>query len=114
LIAEDNVDLLAVNRERFRSMGFEVLAVASGDEALAVLKRTPGVGLLFSDVLLPGLDGISLAQEARRISPGIMVILTSGFPPSGLSHSLRDFHFIGKPYQTADVLRLLRTALLNG
>jgi CheY-like chemotaxis protein len=110
LIAEDNAELLAVNRERFKSMGFEVLAVASGDEALALLKRTPDVSVLFSDVLLPGMDGITLAQQARQISPGIIIILTSGFPPSGLSHSLRDFHFIGKPYRTADVLRLLRKA----
>jgi CheY-like chemotaxis protein len=109
LIAEDNVELLAVNRGRFKSMGFDVLAVASGDEALALLKRTPDVSVLFSDVLMPGMDGISLAQQARRIAPGITVILTSGFPPLGLSPSLRDFHFIGKPYRTADVLQILRT-----
>jgi DNA-binding NtrC family response regulator len=73
----------------------------------------PDVDVLFSDVLMPGMDGITLGREARKLVPGIKVILASGFPAPALAENnsdLRDFDFIKKPYRMAEIIKMLRKA----
>lgn len=74
-------------------------------------KTGPHIEVLFTDVVLPGIDGLTLAMWARRLLPELKVILVSGYNAPGL-HSrlsgLHDVHFLAKPFQTPDLARLLR------
>jgi YesN/AraC family two-component response regulator len=73
----------------------------------------PDIEVLFTDIVMPGIDGVSLAQEARKLLPGINVILVSGYSASHLSRpgvDLSEFHFLRKPFRMAEVARLLRKA----
>lgn len=113
LVVDDQPDVLDVAAELFRHMGYDVLSANNGADALEILKRTPDIDILFSDVLMPGMTGITLGQEARKLIPGIKVILTSGFPAPALkaeNASFRDFDFINKPYRVAEILKMLRKA----
>ena len=60
-------------------LGYRVLAVANGEEALTVLDRGEKIDLLFTDVVMPGvLNGRALANRARELIPGLAVVFTSG------------------------------------
>jgi CheY-like chemotaxis protein len=111
LVVDDQPDVLDVAVELFRSMGYEVFSANNGAGALDIMKRMPDIDVLFTDVLMPGMNGIQLAQEARKCAPGIKVILASGYPAPALAAEntgFRDFDFVSKPYRMSEILKLLR------
>jgi PAS domain S-box-containing protein len=112
LVVDDQPDVLEVAAELFRNMGYDVLSAKDAFEAIEILKRTPEIDVLFSDIVMPGMNGVDLGYEARKLIPGIKVILASGYsaPPSAEEKSSKHgFHFIKKPYRTADIVKKLRT-----
>ena len=111
LIVDDQVDVLDMAAELFRALGYEVLAANSGAEAMAILQRTPGIDVLFSDVVMPGMSGIELGNQVRRMFPAMKIILASGYAASALKDQVGgadDFPVINKPYSMAQILRQLR------
>ena len=111
LVVDDQPDVLATTVELFKLMGYEVFSASNGIDALAILQSTPDIQVLFSDVVMPGMNGFKLGKEARRLIPGINVILASGFQGEAMADSgaeVSDFHFLVKPYRMADVARMLR------
>jgi PAS domain S-box-containing protein len=113
LVVDDQPDLLATTVELFRNMGYEVLSANNGKDALAILETMPDVHILFSDVVMPGISGIDLAREARRLIPDIKIILASGYHDRSLTVEMagaEDYKFIKKPYRMAEIARILRMA----
>jgi PAS domain S-box-containing protein len=112
LVVDDQPDVLDMAIELFRSMGYEVLAANNGQDALDILERNPEVDVLFSDIVMPGMNGIDLGQRARDLVPGIKVILASGY--TQISEPERErmeaFKFIKKPYRISEIAKVLRTA----
>jgi DNA-binding NtrC family response regulator len=110
LLVDDNLDLLEVAATLFQRYGFDVLTAANGAEAMEILRRTPDIDVLFTDVVMPGMSGIQLGHEARKIMPDIKVILVSGYATvagnAGYG-SIHDFDFLKKPYRFSDVIKLL-------
>jgi CheY-like chemotaxis protein len=88
----------------FSDAGYRVFEAGSADAALRFFETNADIGLLFSDVSMPGtMDGAGLARQVARHWPGVGIILTSGRPfPDSLPPLVR-FH--AKPYEPADVLR---------
>jgi DNA-binding NtrC family response regulator len=110
LLVDDNLDLLNLAAHLFQLLGFEVLTATSGEKALEILRQTHDINVLFSDVVMPGLDGIQLGHEARDLMPEIKVILVSGFhdPETLVGHgSVHDFDYLSKPYRMADIEKVL-------
>ena len=111
LVVDDQPDALDSTVELFSEMGYDVLQASSGDEAIQVLGRTPDIEVLFTDVFMPNMDGVNLAREARRLLPGINVILVSGYPASAMDlHGGEpgEFHFLMKPFLMSEVAIVLR------
>ncbi|MES2320060.1 MAG: PAS domain S-box protein [Pseudomonadota bacterium] len=111
LVVDDQQDVLAMAVELFQTLGYEVLSANSGAEALAILHRTPDINVLFSDVVMPGMSGIGLAHEARRLVPDLKIILASGYAAPALKaghEGATEFQLISKPYSVAQILRQLR------
>jgi len=74
--------------------GYAVLAAASGEQALALLREGARVDVLFTDVIMPGgMNGRQLVDEARRLRPGLPVLVTTGYmeelPGQGREHGQR-------------------------
>jgi two-component system, response regulator PdtaR len=88
----------------FLDAGYRVLEAADADEALRLFETNEDVGLLFTDVTMPGsMNGSDLARQVAERWPSIGIIVTSGRPrPHQLSLRMM-FH--DKPYQPVDVLR---------
>jgi PAS domain S-box-containing protein len=112
LVVDDQDEVLEVTKAVFGSLGFEVFSARSGEEALDVLRHTPRISLLFTDVVMNGMSGVELARQAVKVAPNLKVILASGYAAStGASPAggkLEGFHFLNKPYSVNDVVRKLR------
>ena len=108
LVVEDEVLLRFPICLYLRDEGLTVLEAASADEALDVLRSDPDIGLVFSDVRMPGsLDGLGLARTIQSEFPHVHILLASG-------HMLRtgvDVAFLTKPYDFADVAGRIKAAV---
>jgi CheY-like chemotaxis protein len=103
LLVDDDDGVLETTSELMQTLGYCVLTASNGYEALEVLREYNQVEVLFSDILMPGMDGERLAQAACALRPGLHVVLTSGGdgPRS-------DCTFVPKPYHAADLLAALQ------
>lgn len=113
LVVDDQEDVLEMAVELFRSLGYQVLAANNGRDALDILKRTPDIDVLFSDVVMPGMSGIELVRQARLLAPAMKVILASGYAEPAMvgdSAAMEKISFITKPYTMSQILRQLRVA----
>lgn len=110
LLVDDNVDLLEMVSGLLEDQGLEVWTAATGAEAVETLQRVPEIDVLFTDIVMPGMNGFQLGHEARKLRPHIRVVLVSGYanPAARTDGSdIRDFDFLAKPYRVDDILRLL-------
>ncbi|MBK0392476.1 PAS domain S-box protein [Ramlibacter sp. CrO1] len=108
LVVDDQPEVLEMVAEIFRNLGFDVLTASDGRSALDLLERVDRkVDWLFSDVVMPGLNGVELARKVQASHPDVRIILVSGYAaPAG---SLGDFEFLSKPFSVADVARKMRS-----
>jgi CheY-like chemotaxis protein len=114
LAVEDEPAVLAAAVETLTDLGYGVVAAHDATEALEQLRGTGRVDVLFSDVVMPGgMNGVQLAVEARRLRPGLRVVLTSGYTNEALTegHGVpADVPVLPKPYRRDELARLLRIA----
>jgi CheY-like chemotaxis protein len=77
LVVEDD-DLLRKAAVRIvMAAGYPVLEAANAEEGLRVLEGNPGVEVLFTDIIMPGMNGFVLAELALQRSPGLRVLFTT-------------------------------------
>jgi CheY-like chemotaxis protein len=112
LVVDDDKSVLETAKETVADLGYRVLAAHDGAEALQILKGPDKVDLLFSDIVMAGgMNGIQLAEEARRLHPALKVLLTSGHSAAVLSdnHGLpKNFPILSKPYRRDQLAANLR------
>jgi DNA-binding response OmpR family regulator len=85
LLVEDLDSLRAITRRILERSGFRVLAAPNGSVALETLEQHPGeINVLLSDVAMPEVNGVVLAQEVRARFPGVKIILMSGYGAESL------------------------------
>jgi DNA-binding NtrC family response regulator len=81
LLAEDEDGVRAFVRQVLEQAGYAVIQAADADEAERVFRRDPDrVGLLLTDVVMPGRTGPQLAAALQAVRPGLRVLFMSGFP----------------------------------
>jgi len=109
------VDDEAVNRETLRALlidlGIKVTACANASEALAVLRAEDAVNLIFSDVLMPGMDGIELSRAVHKIRPHVPFVLVTGRDSAADSVVSKGTLALLKPYSIAALKGVLREHL---
>ena len=112
LVVEDDVFERMGASDMFMDAGYRVLEAGNADEAIRFFETDADIGLLFTDVSMPGsMSGADLARHVAARWPGIGIILASGRPwPKGLPPSMR-FH--EKPYAPTAVLRHAREMMLT-
>lgn len=79
LIVDDDAEVRVIVAEFLEEFGYQVLQASDGVEALDVLARTPALRMMITDVRMPGMSGIELADLAMRRQPELRVILISGY-----------------------------------
>lgn len=112
LIVDDEADVLTVATELFRNMDYDVVTAKDGLDALDILHRSKDISIVFTDVVMPRMNGIELARRTRELFPDKRVIIASGFPQLALSTqygNLAGLNFVSKPYRFSELARMLRT-----
>ncbi|MDE5441333.1 PAS domain S-box protein [Bradyrhizobium sp. CSA207] len=112
LVVEDNDDVGRFSTELLEDLGYVVRRVANANAALAILGENEfAVDLVFSDVIMPGMNGVELAGTIRERYPGLPVVLTSGYSNVLAENAHRGFELIQKPYSVESLSRILRKAI---
>ncbi|NQU70590.1 MAG: PAS domain S-box protein, partial [Rhodospirillales bacterium] len=115
LVVEDKLDVRKIVAEILSDLGCNVIEAEDGESALARLAERRDIDLLFTDVVLPGgMNGPDIATEARRITPGLKIVLTSGYPDEEFNDLVSDDEFpwfIRKPYRKSEIASLLDRVL---
>lgn len=116
VVVEDNADVRAMAVAQLESLGYRVVAVESGDDALTLLEARAGeFDLVITDMIMPGkVDGLALAGIASDRWPKLAVLLTTGFADVATDigdGKAVDFTLLRKPYRKADIARAVRATL---
>jgi len=99
LVVEDNPDVREFAVHMLIELGYETVEAEHGQAALEELKRgSDRFGLVFSDVMMPGMTGIELGHEIARLYPDLPVVLASGYSDTLAEHGASGFELLRKPY----------------
>jgi putative nucleotidyltransferase with HDIG domain len=79
LFVDDEESILNVSREYFNRKGYQVLTAQNGHEAIKILNNEP-VDCCFTDINMPGMDGLALAEHIRHLDNTLPVIIMTGYP----------------------------------
>lgn len=110
LVVDDEASLREMTAEILMQSGYQVHTAANGREALELLK-TRSVDILFSDIIMPEMDGHELARQVRQQFPQIKIQLVSGYSQVGDAAHERDELYeklLHKPFNSDDVLRCIK------
>lgn len=109
LVVEDEALVRLVAVDALSDCGVPTLEAGDADEALGLLERHPEIGLVFTDVHMPGgTDGLGLAERVHELWPGIELIVTSGRRRLLDRELPDDGTFLAKPYSPAHLVELVR------
>ena len=115
LFVDDEPALSDVTRRMLERLGYQVVALRSATDALAVFRANPtAFDLVISDLTMPGLTGAELAVEMRRVRANVPMILSTGNLDrldGATAESLRVHELLMKPYSTEALAMAVQRAL---
>jgi two-component system cell cycle sensor histidine kinase/response regulator CckA len=117
LLVEDEEGLRALNARGLTSRGYTVLEAGNGIEAIDVLEKSgKPVDLVVSDVVMPEMDGPTLARELRTRNPGLKIIFVSGYAEDAFQkhlpeHEKGQFAFLPKPFTLKQLVAAVKETL---
>ena len=112
LLVEDNEQVGAFAAQALKELGYDSVLAVDAERALRELaKDCSRFHIVFSDVVMPGMSGLELGQEIRRIYPDVPVILTSGYSHVLAQNGKHGFELLHKPYSVEQLSRALRKAV---
>lgn len=117
LLAEDDEVMRQHLTRALERAGYGVSAVDCGTKAYALLKAGESFDLVLTDIVMPEMDGIELAQKASELVPDIKVMFITGFSAVTLraSQSMPQSKVLSKPFHLRDlVLEVDRVFQANG
>lgn len=116
LLVDDDDHVRTTAEHMLKELNYEVIAVASGAEALELLRRDEDIDVLFTDVVMPGMAGGELAEQARLLRPDLKILFTSGYFGHALiqkGNIAPTANLLVKPYRPRDLARKLQIILAD-
>jgi CheY-like chemotaxis protein len=107
LVVEDIVLIRMTTIEMVEEIGFRTAEAGDGAEALSLLKSDPDIGILLTDLGLPGMTGRQLMDEALRLNPKLKVIIASGYGSERDVGGTAASTHLTKPFDIAQLRRAL-------
>ena len=83
LIVDDDSGMRLTLEGIIEDEGYEVVSAADGYQALELAKQTP-FALVFMDIRMPGMNGVDTYREIKKVNPGSVVVMMTGFSVEGL------------------------------
>jgi two-component system cell cycle response regulator CpdR len=105
LLAEDDTSMREYLQRALQRVGYEVEAVGCGTEAMPLLEAGK-YDLLLTDIVMPEMDGIELAQKASALDPAIRVMFITGFAAVALQggRTAPEAKLLSKPFHLKDLV----------
>jgi PAS domain S-box-containing protein len=114
LVVDDEPAVREFSVQALTELGYRVLEADGAEAALQLLDAHPEINLLFTDVVMPGLNGRQLADRARERRPELKVLFTTGYTRNAVVHNgVLDpgVHLVGKPFTVEELAQRVRAVL---
>jgi PAS domain S-box-containing protein len=114
LVVEDDSRVRRVTVARLKDLGYQVIEAENAEQALALFEQRPDVGLIFTDIIMPGLmTGDQLAEAVKAHRPNVGILLTSGYAAPEITQrtGMHDVNWLQKPYTIRELAIRLRQLL---
>ena len=113
LIADDDADVLQTLVNILAVTDYRIETVPNGVAAVTRLRQT-AYDLVLTDLMMPGLDGIAVAREAKQLWPAIRVVIVTAYPTASSAIDALNLGvdgYVTKPFDPEDVLKATAHAL---
>ncbi|PTM45612.1 histidine kinase [Sphingomonas aerolata] len=111
LVVDDDNDVRGVAAQMIEEIGYQVVAAASGSEALTEFGRA-SFDLVLTDVVMPGMSGVDLARRIRAVAPAMPLLFASGYADvATFGDELAAETVLKKPYRIGEVAARIGDAL---
>ena len=114
LLLDDNIAQLTVRELVLRNAQIESHVATNAQSALALLRSETGqarIGVVITDHLMPGMDGVEFVKQLRSFNKEIPVIVISGLPDADMEYAGLSVMFRVKPCDPEDLIALAKSAL---
>ena len=114
LVVEDEPTVRQFSVEALRELGYQVIEAEGAAAALRLLDAHPEIVLMFTDVVMPDINGARLAEEARRRRPDLKILFTTGYTRNAVVHNgVLDpgVEMLGKPFSLDALAAKIRFVL---
>jgi CheY-like chemotaxis protein len=115
LLVDDEQRILTVGQEICKTLGYNIITVNSGKEALEIYKDKKNIiNLVILDMIMPGMNGLETFRELKKINPDIKVLLSTGYSIDAKAQEMLKNGckgYILKPYSVIDFSHKLREVL---
>tara|TARA_R110001583_G_scaffold43015_1_gene136707 strand:- start:4182 stop:7058 length:2877 start_codon:yes stop_codon:yes gene_type:complete len=114
LVVDDDNDIRAILVSLLSELGYGTLQASKGADAMDILETNPHIKLLLTDIVMPGMNGVELAEWAIKRYPQIKVLHSSGFATDAVTRDEKMStvkHLLNKPYRKAALAQKVRQVL---
>jgi len=92
--------------------GYNVMPAASGEDAIALMEGGKMPDLMVTDVMMPGMDGPTVAKKMREMNADLKIIFISGYTEDRLKdHMGKNIYFLPKPFTLKQLAAKVKEAL---
>ncbi|HPE21297.1 MAG TPA: response regulator, partial [Candidatus Mcinerneyibacteriales bacterium] len=114
LVVDDELPLLEVMQDILRELGYHCIGASDGLEALEVVRSTPDIDIVISDIKMPRLSGLNLVKTLSEERPDIITIIMTGYIDSDILVSVLRagaYDFLPKPYDARAITMILERSV---
>ena len=115
LVVDDDPVLGNVVAEQISFFGYQSVLASSGEEALTIAFEQTKIDLLLTDVMMPEMNGVELAQQLIKLYPEIKVLFMSGYICPSIAHyGIQDSEhaYLQKPFTPNTLIAKMRNVLV--
>ncbi len=110
LVVDDEAQIREGLAHSLSDLGFDVAQAGTGEEALAIIKSNPDLQFLVTDYRMPGMDGLELLRESKKISPDLSVVLMTAY--GSVNHAIEAIqngadNYLCKPFSFKDLEKII-------
>ncbi len=107
LLVDDDDDVRETSADMLEELGYSVVQASNGLDALSLLDHRPDLEIMVTDIRMPGMSGLELAELARGRRCDLKIILISGyFLPQPIKR-----RFLQKPFRTHELDQAIQAEL---
>nr|WP_047168430.1 CHASE3 domain-containing protein [Sphingomonas sp. Y57] len=117
LVVEDEQRVRHFSVDALRDLGYVVISAANAAEAIKALTAQPTISMLFTDIVMPEMNGRQLADTALELRPGLPILFTTGYTRNAVIHNgMLDagVAFLAKPFSLSQLGTKVREVLDGG